>query len=381
MVATWGRWLALTFWLLSSAAAVAQTDSQAEQAATKAQLQQIATELKRRQQALDQRSEQLSLTERELQQLERQIASIANELNHTATELAATVARIKDLQQQQQQLEQQQQQQLELLAEQIDTAYRLGKHDYLKLLLQQQEPSKIERVLGYYRYFNEARMQQLEQLQATYAQLEQVRADVDEQQAKQQQQLAEQRQQQGVLQQQQQQQQQLIARLNREQQADQQAISQLRQNQEALEQVLAAIIAAMRNEPQLNGLAELKRQLQWPAEGKVQRVFGTARSGGLQWKGVIIDAADGTPVTAIADGRVLFANWLRGYGLLLVLDHGDGYMSLYGHNQTILPAEGDIVRRNETIALVGQSGGRESPALYFEIRVKGDAVNPTQWCR
>jgi septal ring factor EnvC (AmiA/AmiB activator) len=95
----------------------------------------------------------------------------------------------------------------------------------------------------------------------------------------------------------------------------------------------------------------------------------------------MIDAAAGTPITAIADGRVLFANWMRGFGLLLVVDHGDGYLTLYGHTQTVIPAVGATVRKGDTIALVGQSGGQTVPALYFELRVNGNAVNPTQWIR
>ena len=367
--------------LTACAAALAQQASPEEQAATEAQLQQIAAELKRREAAIGQRAEQLSLTERELKQLEQQMATVASELNTTNNALADIRARIADLNAQTAALEQQQQQQLVLLEKQLDMAYRMGRHDYLRLILQQQDPAKFERLLGYYGYFNQARMNEVAALRETQQQLQQLRNTTAEQQQQLEQRLQLQRQQQGVLQAQQGEQQQLVKRLQREQSADQQRIQELKRDQEALEQVLAAIRAALRDEPKLEGLQKLKGKLSWPADGSVQRVFGKARSGGVTWKGVVINARAGDPVRAIADGRVLFANWLRGYGLLIVLDHGDGYMSLYGHNQTIIPAVGDVVRANETIALVGQSGGREAPAVYFEIRVKGDAVNPTQWCR
>lgn len=375
------RWLVVFIMLIAPLHAAAEQASAEEQAKTEAQLEQIAAELKRREAAIGQRAEQLSLTERELKQLEQQMATVASELNRTQEQLNDAQGRINDLQSQAQALERQLSQQRKLLEKQLDTAYRVGEHDYLRLILQQQEPSKFERVLGYYGYFNRARLAEIDAIAQTQQQLQQVRSDVLTQQEELERRKKQQRQQQGVLKAQQDEQKQLIKRLNREQSADQQRIAELKQDQEALEQVLAAIRSALRDEPRLEGLSALKGKLSWPAAGKVQRVFGRARSGGVTWKGIVINAADGEPVRAIADGRVLYANWLRGYGLLIVLDHGDGYMSLYGHNQTILPAVGDIVRANETIALVGQSGGREEPAVYFEIRVKGDAVNPVQWCR
>lgn len=375
------RLLLLGIALLLSPLSWGQHPSLQEQAETEAQLAKIAAELKKRQTAIGQRAEQLTLTERQLRQLEQQIAVVAGDLNRTQRTLADIRARLDDLQQQMQALTQQLQHQQQLLAQQLDLAYRMGQHDYLKFILKQQDPNQFERLLGYYGYFNRARLGALAEIRETQEQIARFEAEVAAQQTEYERQEQQQRQQQGILQAQQAEQQQLIKRLQQEQSVDQQRIQELRQNQEALEQVLAAIQAALRAEPKLNGLADSKGKLQWPTKGRVERLFGQRRSGGIDWKGVMIHAPAGEPVRAIADGRVLFANWLRGYGLVIVLDHGNGYMSLYGHNQTLLPAEGEIVRANETIALVGQSGGREAPALYFEIRVKGDAVNPTQWCR
>ncbi len=367
--------------LVQPGVALAQTPSSAEQAATEAQLKAIADALKQREAAMGERNQQLTLTERELQQLERQISTVAAELNGTEQQLRSSRSKLTELAQQQLVLEQQQQQQVALLAQQLDRAYRIGQHDFLKLILNQEDPAKLERMLGYYGYFNRARMAELQALQTIEQELETVRTQTTEQQQQLEQQLATQRRQQGVLQEQQREQKALITRLQREQSADQQQIEKLRRDQEELEQVLAAIIAALRDEPRLVGLSALKGRLGWPVQGRVQRLFGTQRSSGVSWKGVMIEAAAGTPITAIADGRILFANWMRGFGLLLVVDHGDGYLTLYGHTQTVIPAVGATVRKGDTIALVGQSGGQTAPALYFEIRVNGNAVNPTQWVR
>ena len=99
----------------------------------------------------------------------------------------------------------------------------------------------------------------------------------------------------------------------------------------------------------------------------------------MSWKGIVIDGAEGDPVNSIAPGKVLYADWLRGFGLVAIVDHGEGYMSVYGHNQALLKQAGDDVRRGERIALVGRSGGQEYPNLYFEIRHKGKALNPSAW--
>ncbi|RUO63037.1 murein hydrolase activator EnvC family protein [Pseudidiomarina insulisalsae] len=360
---------------------IATQASEESAAQTQARIDAIARELERRQTAMQQRARELSATELKLQQLDQRIADVASQLSQLEQSLAATLARIATLEQQQRQLRAEQQQQQKWLARQIDMAYRIGEHDLLKLILNQQDPAAFERLHGYYGYFNRARLQKLAELKATATELEQVTAEVAaEQQALASQKRAQEAQRQQ-LQQQKAEQQQLVRQLHQQQQQDESRIAQLEQDQRELEEVLAAIIAALRDEPQLEGLSKLKGKLSWPAQGRVQRLFGRARSGGVKWKGVVIDAAEGTPVKALADGRVIYANWMRGFGLLLVLDHGDGYMSLYGHNQTILPNVGEVVRRGEDIARVGQSGGRETPALYFEIRVKGDPVNPTRWVR
>lgn len=376
------RLLLMSLLLLAALEARAWQDPSQESAEeTQARIDAIARELERRSAAIEQRSRELSATERQLQQLDQRIAAVAGKLADLNTSLQLTNQRIQELEQQQQQLMTEQQQQQRWLAKQVDMAYRIGEHDLLKLLLNQEDPAALERMHGYYGYFNRARLKKLAELKSTQARLEQVTAEV----AAQQQQLAQQKQEQETqrqrLEQEKNAQEKLVRELLQEQRQDQSRVAQLEQDQRELENLLAAIIAALRDEPQLNGLAQLKGKMSWPAQGRVQRIFGNYRSGGVKWKGILIDAAEGTAVSAIADGRVIYANWMRGFGLLLVLDHGDGYMSLYGHNQTILPNVGEVVRRGEEIARVGQSGGRKSPALYFEIRVKGDPVNPSQWIR
>ena len=124
-----------------------------------------------------------------------------------------------------------------------------------------------------------------------------------------------------------------------------------------------------------------KGKLPWPTSGPFLATFGEPRKqGGLTWNGVLISAKHGTPVRAISHGRVAFADWLQGFGFITIIDHGEGYMSLYGHNETLVKQAGDWVDAGEVIATSGDSGGQPMPGVYFEIRSRGKPVNPSRWC-
>ncbi|CAK8738051.1 Murein hydrolase activator EnvC [Sodalis praecaptivus] len=127
------------------------------------------------------------------------------------------------------------------------------------------------------------------------------------------------------------------------------------------------------------GLGRPARQDLWPVRGRTLHSFGEPQQGELRYKGLVITAPEGSEVKAIAAGRVLMVDWLQGYGLMVVIEHGKGDMSLYGYNQSALVNVGDQVKAGQPIALVGASGGQGTPSLYFEIRRQGQAVNPIPW--
>jgi septal ring factor EnvC (AmiA/AmiB activator) len=163
--------------------------------------------------------------------------------------------------------------------------------------------------------------------------------------------------------------------------SSQQQLDKLKAEENNLNQALNKLAAIIKTEIDLTGLSKLKNRLSWPVKGKVLHSFGSKKQGYLTWKGVLISAPISRQVNTIHNGTVLFSDWLKGYGLLTVIDHGNGYMSLYAHNQTLLKSIGDRVEIGEPIALVGQSGGQTSSGLYFEIRHQGKALNPKLWCR
>ncbi len=262
------------------------------------------------------------------------------------------------------------------LALQLRTAYMTGRQEYLKMFLNQQEPQKLGRVLTYYRYFTQARNARIDQLRSAIekthrlsTQLTEERrrlARVAERYADQKRELEQSRQARGKL----------LTALKRAFRKGRGRLEQLRQDEQRLTELLSRMKQAQKAAPPFgNG-----GQLPWPVEGAILAGFGTPRTAELRWKGVLIAAAEGEPVQAIAAGKVVFADWLRGYGLLVIIDHGGGYMSLYGHNQSLQKETGSRVTQGEVISTVGNSGGNERAGLYFEIRHNGEPVDPMRWC-
>lgn len=359
-------------WLLCFCLPVTSVAQQQELAEVKQQIQQTENEVKQQQKQLEQ-------AEKTLQQSDKALAKASSEVRETQQQRQQLVAREQQLLKQKTELEQSLQQQQKLLAAQLKSAYSLGQHDYSRMLLNQQDSGKLERVLSYYQYFNRARMQQLAELNHTISQLQQVLSELSEKQ----QQLAQ------TLTKLQQQQQQLLGAKTEQQQAVGQLqamlkqqgrqLDYLRQNEASLQSKLEELRRLAQQARELAGLTNIKGKLTWPLQGSLLQRFGESRQGGMSSRGILIQSTEGEAVKAVADGQVIYADWLKGYGWVIVLDHGAGFMSLYGHNQNLLKKPGSRISAGETIALAGTSGGQSSAGLYFEIRNKGEAVNPLQW--
>lgn len=371
--------------LLASASAPAlsqEVDAQRERERAQSQLESIQNEIRSRRDAVQRRQQRMSRVERELRDIETQVAARTQAIGESRTQLEANQQRITELEAEQNDLKVSLAEQAKLLEDQIESAYRSGGHDFIQMLLNQQDPGRIERILTYYRYVNQARMVQIEALRATERELEAVEQRLASQRDSLQQRIREQEQQRDQLRQSQQEQEQIAAQLRDAQRTDEQALTSMLQNEQELTELLAALETVLAEQQiQLAGLRNLRGQLSWPVNASIRHAFGQQRSGQVVWKGVVLNASAEQPVQAIADGRVLFADWLRGFGLVMVIDHGEGYMSLYGYNQSLSRSVGEAVRRGDTIALTGQSGGQSRPGLYFEIRHQGNPVDPVTYIR
>ena len=309
---------------------------------------------------------------------------MAKKLTQTNDNLRQLQAEQQSLQQEQSSLKAAIRQQQSLLSSQLKSAFMAGHYDYAKMMFYQEDAKTFERVITYYQYLAKARQSEITKFKDNVARLETVTASLAEKAASLLALLDEQKNQRAVLLTRQNDRKKTLAKLNQTIASESERIAALQEDEKALREAIeAARIAAQRAaeaaQISLDGLAKLKGKLSAPVEGRVRKLFGNRRQGQVRWKGIIIDGEEGDAVKSIASGKVLYADWLRGFGLVAIVDHGEGYMSVYGHNQALLKQAGDDVRRGENLALVGRSGGQASPNLYFEIRHKGKALNPTAW--
>lgn len=353
------------------------------QASGEQRLSVLRGEIKRTEQVLANQKSTTKELQSELQSTEQRIGELAQRQRELEQELNTKRQELTRLVQQRTELLAQQQHQKRVLGQQIISAYTRGGHDYAKLLLSQSGAGQLERVLAYYSFLNDARVQAIEALKETSFALFQVGEQLEAQERTLKDLLAHQEQERQDLDNRNTLRERTLSRLKRDMNMAEQQLSQLQDS----EQSLRAVIAEARKPvagpsgPSSRGLAGKQKQLSWPVRGHISKRFGQPRQGGLNWKGVVLAAREGSEVNAVAPGSVVYSNWVKGFGLLLVIDHGQGYMSIYGHNQALLRQAGDEVRQGEPIALVGRSGGHSEPGLYFEIRHQGAAVDPSRWCR
>lgn len=275
--------------------------------------------------------------------------------------------------------------QQDLIRQALRASHASGRESYLKLLLMQEDPSRSARMLRYYADFNQARLRSirqyrvtLDELAATRSALESTRVALDETQqqltAQQEQLLAETARRQALLEE-----------LQIEIASRSGELAQLTADQQRLEALLQQIEDAIASIPapeQLTPFSRARGQLPLPVEGEPLNRFGAAYSdGNLHRQGIVLAAAEGSAVRAVHPGRVVFSDWLRGSGLLVVVDHGEGYMSLYANNGSLIKRSGDWVNRGEALATAGSDGGMARPGIYFEIRLNGQAQDPAAWWR
>ncbi len=399
------------------------------------QLGAMQSQIKEQQQTIKLSKQELAKLNAQLKADEQAISAAAAKLDETRQQLKQNQQKLANLQKDKLALEQQAKHQKQLLAKQAESAFTAGSHDYLKLLLNQQDPAKLSRSLDYYDYLNKARIEAIEALRATRDKLAKNQQATKETESKLQALLSEQQEHHQTLLASQQSRTKVRNQLQQSVEDDEQKLTQLvkaekalkarleelrrkREEQERRERAERERLAKLKAEQERQRrLAEQRRaeqqrqdqasqqevastkpergsgissaghytglktngSLRWPVQGPILIAYGSPRTAELKWKGTLIGASEGTQVKAVAPGQVVYADWLDGFGMLLVIDHGSGYMSLYGHNQSLLRQVGQNVEQGEPVALVGDSGGQDRPGLYFEIRYQGEAINPTKW--
>lgn len=268
------------------------------------------------------------------------------------------------------------------LAEQIRASYRLGRQSRLKLLLNQDSPAQLSRMLAYYDYINRAQIDKISDLKAALTTLDSMQQSINRELLRLEEIQSEQHKVMDQLKQQRQNRQELLLALAGQILGEESQLQELQRNRQDLETLITRLTDVLADIPadlgQHLGVASQRGTLPMPVHGPIRHAYGQARAGGLKWHGWLIGAEPGTDVSAVAYGRVAFADWLRGYGLLIIIDHGEGFMSLYGHNESLLYEAGDWVETGQEISVVGAGAGANQ-GLYFELRKNGKAIDPATW--
>ena len=345
------------------------------------ELSQLKNKIKSLQASLKSKRKQQSKAIVQLKRAKKKIATAAKILSSTKRQLKSKENSLKKLRNKQKRLDKQKQNQKAALAQQLRSAYMNGNQAYLKMLLNQQDPEKLGRMLVYYDYMNKARSENLDKLKTTLFDIKKVDQTIQKQIKRlkilKQSKINETK----KLTQLKQQRQRLVKALSKEIVNKTDQLTELEINAEELQQLIDSVretIDEMDFTQPLEGLKKLKGHLQWPVRGRLIRNFGSMTQG-QRASGILISGKEGKEVISVHHGRVVYADWLRGFGLLLILDHGQGYMSLYGYNQSLYKEVGDWVDAGEAVATLGQSGGQNKPALYFELRHQGKPINPKKW--
>jgi len=284
------------------------------------------------------------------------------------------------------------------LAGQIRAAYAMGQKEKLKLMLNQQDPALSSRMMVYFNYINKERLKKLADLEAAVQRLDQLDKLKQTETELLEQDLERKKLEQAALDEARKQRNELLVQIGNDFSSSEQQLSQLQISENRLKSLMASLPiteeelavdaeqakelpTSMDNSSEQKGdFSTLKGKLPWPVSGRLAQKFGSPRSEGT-WDGVLIDASEGMEIKAVTRGKVVYAEWLRGYGLLTIIDHGQGYMTLYAFNQSLYKQIGESVEAGDIIASVGQSGGRSQAGLYFGIRKKGVPIDPIEWCR
>jgi septal ring factor EnvC (AmiA/AmiB activator) len=268
------------------------------------------------------------------------------------------------------------------LGAQVRAAYTSGSQERIKLLLNQQDPATTGRMMVYYRFLNDYRGDNIERVRGIIAELAELHADASEEEARLSALVRARYAELVDLNKEQENRQQLLATLRSKIEEEGNEIERLAAEEKDLSRLIAELTSILSDYPirSEEPFSKLKGQLTWPVAGRLLHDFGQPRaSGRLKWNGVVLAAPRGKEVRAVYHGRVVFADWLAGMGLLVIVDHGEGYMTLYGYNETILKSGGEWVAPGDVIATVGDSGGQQQVSLYFEIRRGTRAINPRTW--
>ncbi|UYG07802.1 peptidoglycan DD-metalloendopeptidase family protein [Halomonas sp. M4R1S46] len=370
------RWLPLLLWLGLAPALAAPTGEQEARARLDAigeRIQAVTEELSATGRARDAASEALREVETALAETHRRLDVLQAERRSLTREVA-------DLEARREALQAEHDDQLAALGDQLDALYRLGLTPQLKLLLNQDDPARLDRLQTYLNHLAEARHARLDEIARLEAALADNRRTLDARGERLETLARELERRSAELASRMDEREALVAELDQRYASEEARLTALDQDRAHAERVLRRVqerLARLQQPPPSTAIATTRGELPWPVQGEVVSGFGGGR--GVHRNGLLIRAAEGAPVEAVHAGRVVFADWMRGFGNLLIIDHGDRVMTLHAHLQHFAVQVGQAVSRGDALGAVGASGGQSAPGLYFEVRRNGEPIDPSGW--
>lgn len=358
----------------------------AEEIVPSSALEKVQATINELQQQMQDNRSQVGKLQTDLEVAEKNIGQISKALNKLNQQVKEKSLNLQQLLDYREDAKKQLKLQRDQLAKQIRTTYAIGRQDYLKLLLNQENTESIGRIIAYYELFNRARADKIKEINELLNRLEIIETDIQQNNEQIEQLAKEQTEQKSILQTKNEERKKLLKNLNEAYKTQAQKLQALKDDKYRLEKLVGKVHKVLvENTPKLpentppDKIKKLQTPLLMPVKGKTVRKFGETKESGIKSQGILISTEAGEKVQAVASGRVVFADWFRHLGQLIIIEHSEGYMSLYGHNQTLLTHIGAQVESGETIATVGDSGGQEKSGLYFEWRRQGSAIDPTEW--
>jgi septal ring factor EnvC (AmiA/AmiB activator) len=375
--------LALQVLAAAPAQAAGRHPAHADSSQARAQLEAVRSQIARITRQVSRGQAERDRLTRQLRATEESVGKAQSTLDGLRQQRQAGAARMAQLEARRRRRETALAADRQALAAQLRAAYLIGREEPLKLLLNQGDPARAGRMFVYYSYFGRARALEIQAIEADLQRLGQLDSQLQAQDA----QLASLQQAQqaqvSALQQARSRRMLVLASISAQTRTRAARLARLRRQQSGLESLLARLRRATASLPPQEfsnaPFARLRGRLPRPVAGRIIDRFGQVRAGGLRWQGDLFGTVRDAPVRAVSQGRVIYADWLAGLGLLIIIDHGGGYMSLYGHNARLYESVGQHVAAGQTIAAAGDSGGSARPELYFEIRRQGKPLNPGLW--
>ncbi|TMX71234.1 murein hydrolase activator EnvC family protein [Vibrio rotiferianus] len=359
------------------ACALSATFSSSTFAASQQELKGVKSEINRQQQSLTSQEKKLNDLQKSLKDQELGISKLERDIKQTKSELAKADQNINKLEEKISLQEAQRQAQEEQLKQLIQTYYVTERAKANGHLLN--EGIEEDRISQYFQHLAKARSEVIDAISKITEELAHNRNQLELEKTQIENLLKQQSQKRASLASTQSNRKKTLGNIQKNIKDDKRYLAELQRNETRLKAEIAK--AAKRNAVPMDGIAKQRGKLPWPLKGRVLHSFGTKQTGQINWKGMVLSASYGQQVKAVYSGTVVFAEYLRGYGLVVLLDHGKGDMTLYGYNQALTKKEGDKVTAGEVIALAGDTGGQDRASLYFEIRRNSEAQNPKSWLK